>query len=353
MKDRWNTLHFSFIVSLFLMISVYAGAQEQTRLPANMASLGDSITAGCLASHRRQTSYMPMKDLYLIGRTIARNKYAENQSVDDRYLSWAAGLSSKWNLLHGLKRVKSHAYRLHYLNKAQGKKFVVRNFAVSGALALNVFMDELPRVFKWSKETLKQKGPDYVTFLVGANDVCADRLEDMTNSNVFKFAVSETLKKLLKANSKTQILVSSIPKIDKLLDVASDAPVLGFSTCKEMWKLTNTCGLLFQRDDENVRHAVEAKIAEFNEILVSVTDELRALYGDRIRYSESFYNAEFDPDQLAVDCFHPNDIGQNFLSELTWSEGWWEKEWQDYEDNRKLSSDEFEPSYELKEREVK
>ena len=70
-------------------------------------------------------------------------------------------------------------------------------------------------------------------------------------------------------------------------------------------------------------HSVVASENLDNQALIEVQQELNAKYRNRVRVTRNTMNEDFIPDELAIDCFHPNVTAQNRLAEISWQSTWW------------------------------
>jgi lysophospholipase L1-like esterase len=303
-----------------------------------MGALGDSMTAAAIANLRRQDAVWPWFQAYFAGQGLAFGGLFAAAGidramtvVDRRHLSWATGIDPQ-------DRVLSHGGRLDYLS---GGKIRLENFAISGAHAgpregdnTNMIEVQMPRLLEWSRENLGQAAPDYVVVLIGANDVCEHSVEEMTPVNVYQQRVSDAVDTLLERSPNTRILLSSLPNIETLRGVAKDARLMPpyFNKCEDLWKTAyKRCSTLTLETDPYQRARVAQRVTDFNGVLRDLAETRAAKYGDRIRYAPKTFDVVFDPNVLAVDCFHPNDIGQDMIAAATWESSWWADEWKQRE----------------------
>src|SRR5688572_5994076 len=145
---RWHLVVFVLLAALALACEGTGAATPEPTgtakkgLPASMGALGDSITAG----------YGSCFTLVACGRN-----------------SWSTG---------GGAAVDSHYRRIRDGNAAiRGN---AENYAVPGALARDL-ADQADRAVADKVQ--------YVTVLIGANDACADRVDDMTRTGTFRTQV--------------------------------------------------------------------------------------------------------------------------------------------------------------------
>lgn len=238
-------------------------------LPASMAALGDSVTAGfgsCLSL-----------------ATCTRN-------------SWSTG---------GGLRVESHYKRLLDANPAIRDK--ARNHATSGARAA-----ALPGQATAAAES----GAQYVTVLIGANDACRGRVDEMTPVAAFRADVDQALAVLRKSRARPRVLVASVPDLYRLWEIGhtDERAVRAWSRgiCPALLAdATSTAPADVRR-----RAAVRERITAYNAQLAAACRK----YGSRCRYDGgAVHRVRFTLDMVnSLDHFHPNLAGQNKLAEVTW-----------------------------------
>lgn len=278
MPRRW-TVAVTAVLAVFALaceggdgIDPPAGPPASPRpgLPGSMAALGDSITAGfgsCLSL-----------------ATCTRN-------------SWSTG--------DGL-RVESHYQRLLDANPAiRGK---ARNHAAGGARAT-----ALPGQ---ATAAVGAKA-EYVTVLIGANDACRRRVEEMTPVTAFRADVDEAFAVLKAARPQPRVLVASVPDLHRLWEIGH--------TNQRVVRAWNrgVCPALLANPtstaeaDVNRRAAVRDRVAAYNKQLAAAC---RA-YGSRCRYDGgAVHRVKFTLDLVnSLDYFHPNLAGQNKLAAVTWA----------------------------------
>jgi lysophospholipase L1-like esterase len=155
----------------------------------------------------------------------------------------------------------------------------------------------------------------YVTVLLGANDLCTSTPQDMTPAADFRAQTKQSLDTL--ANSPTaEIFVSSIPNVYWLWQIEHTNPVAQF-----VWRSAGICqSLLAVGRTEAERQLVRQRNGEFNAIL---GEECAALAKCRFD-GNAVFNYPFAPAQVSrLDYFHPSLAGQAALADVTWATGWW------------------------------
>lgn len=316
MKMQKST-HWTLALALGLSSSLNAQTDyPKASIPKTMAASGDSITAGALAGFKRSDAHNPLvifKFLYFIGKVgYTRSIYA----FESRARSWATGDSPK---------VRTHASRLNELNASSNSRLAAYNASVSGATSHDIKI-QIDSILSWSHKTLGQGAPDYVMLAIGANDACQNTNSEMTPVSTYANNVRNAIFRILEASDSSRVLVSGIPDLNHLRNVAEDSwlglpPV---STCKQMWALHKFCNNVLVEKDLSKRAEVTKRIFAYQDELEYIRQEANARFGkDRVRFAFDVHNYRFTDDEISIDCFHPNVHGQQALSDVTWKKTWW------------------------------
>ena len=273
---RWQVVGLAVLGALALACEGTGAAapsksgKPKPGLPASMASLGDSITAGfgsCAA-------------LLVCGRN-----------------SWATGTSTS---------VNSHYLRIRSANsKIDGN---AHNHAVPGATAADLAGQAAAAV---------RDKAEYVTILIGANDACASRVEWMTDPATFRRQIDAALAVLKKGLPKAHVLVVSIPDLYRLWQLGH-----GDAHAVRAWHLLGTCPSLFADPtstaaaDQARRRQVADRIDAYDRALAAACKA----YGRHCRTDHgAAHGVQFS---LALvnhlDYFHPDADGQRRLSAATY-----------------------------------
>lgn len=240
---------------------------ENVKRPYVVGALGDSITAGF--------------NMYRLG--------------DNRDLSWSVGLDQR-----GM--VESHAKRL---KQVLTQPIEVHNEAFIGATSTDIDR-ETTRLLRYK--------PDYVTFLVGANDLCNWSGNYTSELAAFQLKVSAAISRIVAANPKTRIVMLSIPNLLRVYE-------LGVAHgCQERWDSLGLCRPLFDRDKTPAeRSQFGDRLQEMNRII----DDIASQYPANISFKPELANYEFPWEFLSpIDCFHPSILGHNKIAELTFDPAW-------------------------------
>jgi lysophospholipase L1-like esterase len=272
---RWHLVVFALLAALALACEGAGNATGEPAgtpkkgVPASMAALGDSITAG----------YGSCFTLVACGRN-----------------SWSTG---------GSASVDSHYRRIRDDNPAiRGH---AENYAIPGAQAADLAGQAARAV---------EDKAQYVTVLIGANDACVDRVTDMTATRTFRRQVDAGLARLKKGLPKARVLVVSIPDLYRLWELGHDD-----ERAVRAWR-RGVCQSLLARPtstaaaDEQRRRQVEDRVDAYNRELAAACEK----YGRKCRWDGgSAHRVRFSLDLVnELDYFHPDAEGQNQLADVTY-----------------------------------
>lgn len=289
--NRTNVWVLAVLVLLCLALAApqaLAQGKAQQLKPKRLSSTGDSMTEAIDAE-------LP-----------AANHWA----------SWANGYYGFWEWLLGLTNVNSHNQRITKAFGSSGRANYME--ARSGADMFD---------FPAQAAQAVSRQANYVTVLMGHNDVCQDRFIDIPSDAVFEANFKkgmDTLKKFLPTGA--TVYVVGIVDIYRLWQVADDKRALGIVDCEVLWATTllkwYPCGtMLNPLIGEAGRQYTRSRNIAFNAILKKVTEEYQA-DDDNHHYvfTDAVFLYPFVESQVSdIDCFHPSAPGQKKLSEITWN----------------------------------
>jgi lysophospholipase L1-like esterase len=240
-------------------------------LPSSIAALGDSITQA----------------FDVVGDTITAHPA----------YSWSTGT---------IPAVKSQYQRILAANPAiAGHSF---NFARTGAEASGLAAQAAQAVAVQAQ---------YVTILIGANDLCTDSLAQMTPTTTFSAHVASALNVLERGlPSAAHIFVASIPNLGALWQSERSNP-----TAALVWNYAGVCLDLLGSSSTNAeRNAVLAREAAYNSALLADCARWANCRFD----SFSLFHYRFVASQVSsLDFYHPSVSGQAEIAFLTWAHSWW------------------------------
>ncbi len=240
--------------------------------PTSMAGLGDSITQAM-----------------------------DSDSFGDKpWHSWSYGNEKR-------DGIESHAERLDSLNKRD--PMVRHENAVSGAK-----MSDLAG----QAQSAANQGAQYVTILMGANDVCTSSPSNMTPTGTFESQFRAAVDILTTQAPDAKVFVVSIPDVYQLWDIYHTSGSAQF-----YWGFFNICqSLLDSGRSEAERQQVRTRNSQFNDILASVVAETSGAGFDWHWDNYAAWNFQFTRSHVStVDYFHPSNFGQAALADTTWAAG--------------------------------
>jgi lysophospholipase L1-like esterase len=270
-RQRWAT---TILLAAALVLLNGHGARSVTGdFPDSMAAIGDSIT---------QAAFM---DAAHIGRSNPGSSWSTGNDDGD-------GISSHY------ERVLARNANI------AGRNF---NHSVSGAK-----MRDAPA----QAAAAVQQGAEYVTVLMGGNDVCASSKGTMTSASAYEDAFRKAMVTLTTGLPTARIYVVSVPDVYQLWSVLK-GNLLAVLT----WDTLKICqSMLARSNTEADRQFVRTRNIDYNGVLRRVCAEyLQCRYDDDRVFNYRFTAA----DVSMVDYFHPSAAGQRNLAEITWGAGYW------------------------------
>jgi lysophospholipase L1-like esterase len=263
------------LLGLALVLSAVLPAHSQAvAFPRSMAATGDSITRAF------NTGWLP---------------YTDNPAA-----SWSTGTDT---------RVTSHYARLRALSDRTIRTY---NNARSGAK-----MADLNRQMTLAVS----QGADYVTVLMGANDVCTNSESTMTSVQTFTAQFRTAMDAVTTGAPKVRVYVVSIPDIHHVWEILHDnwyarTAWWTFGICQSM--LANPSSTATA--DVQRRARVRARNIALNQALESVCAAYRQCLFD----DYAGFTTQFSPRDVSTrDYFHPSIAGQAKAAAVTWAAGYW------------------------------
>jgi lysophospholipase L1-like esterase len=158
----------------------------------------------------------------------------------------------------------------------------------------------------------------YVTVLMGANDICTSSAATMTATSTFASEFRAALRDFTAADPGAHVFVSSIPNLYQLWSTLH-SNVLARLT----WSAFDICpSMLGAGRSEAQRQQVKAQEAEDNAALAIVCTTTFAATCRWDNYAT--YNVDFPARWVStVDYFHLNAAGERALAATTWAAGYW------------------------------
>ncbi|HEV7811242.1 MAG TPA: SGNH/GDSL hydrolase family protein [Candidatus Limnocylindrales bacterium] len=261
-------------VAAIAVVLLGGSSATAASVPNSMASVGDSITRA-----------------YNTGSAFADNPAG----------SWSTGTSST---------VVSHYTRLLALNPAiSGHAF---NDAKSGALMVDL---------AGQLATAASQHVDYVTILMGGNDVCQPSEAAMTPVATFEGQFSSALASFTAASPATSVYVVSLPNVRNLWSALK-----GNALARFVWALGSVCPSMLARplsttqSDEDRRARVLQREIDYNAALARICAQYVQCRFD----GNAVFGITFTASDVSTrDYFHPSLAGQKKLAAVSWTAGSW------------------------------
>jgi lysophospholipase L1-like esterase len=260
---------FSVLVVVILIFTSTAPTSAAVLVPNSMAALGDSITQAY-----NSRSFLASSPTY----------------------SWSTGSVSTVNSMYSHFLIKNPAI--------SGKNY---NYSVVGAkmAGLSTQASKVPSTI------------EYVTILMGANDVCTSSDSNMTGVTLFRSQFQTAMATLTKRAPNARIYVVSIPNIYNLWDVLKSN-----SSARLRWSLYGICQSMLKNPTSSQAADVarREKVKMHNEALNGVLKEVCASYSAKCTFdNNAAYNTVFVPSDVStLDYFHPSVAGQAKLANAAW-----------------------------------
>ena len=260
--------------ALLLGLFPAAAAAEAPALPASMAAVGDSISQAAST-----------------GGSLGAD-YPQN--------AWSTGTNTT---------VNSHYLRLVALNPAIGG--AAYNLSVSGAR-----MTDLASQMQQAAAVR----PDYMTVLIGGNDICTDTEAEMTSVTDFRAQFEAAMAALRAGSPDTHVYVVSIPRVLGLWELFRNDWWARF-----VWSAGDICQSLLanptstQAADVQRRARVAERNVDYNQALFELCSADPLCLWD----GWAAYDTAFARSDVSADYFHPSIAGQAKLAAVSWTAGYW------------------------------
>ncbi len=279
-----------------------------------MVGLGDSISAGAFADTSTQKLFPLPIALPIPNVDSLLDQFGFRSDFESkRAFSWVSGVM-----------INSHYRHMNdYYLKTYGKKIVSLNFAESSAQSHRV-LDQVDEINTAMKLGLFNSLP-YITLLIGPNDLCASVPMETFRRNIH--LIFEKIASIRPPDGQSiHILVSSIPRIPTL----GEARILDYRTaagyrCRAIrTNPLSRCRKMTEWKTEEERRHLDDLVNQANEILRSETLEAAQLFPSlKPHFSSILSEQKLEPADLAMDCFHPSQSGQEKIAESLWNEQPW------------------------------
>lgn len=255
---RKPTMFAAAIVALALIVTPFASALSgDTSYPKTMASVGDSLSD--------------------------RSNDAEN---------WTTGSLTSVNSIH------------MRLESASGTDIVAIKKAKGGA-------DSSALVSQMNAAVAAKA--DFVTVLMGGNDICAPTTAGMTPVETFQSRYGQALK--IANDAGVKVVAVSVPNLNHLLALGKQS-----TSARLVWNAANICqsALANPLSNDAADVARRALVQQYNEAYNAAIATECAKYAGCAYDNGALYNLKFELSDLYIDYFHPNAKGQAKLAAAVW-----------------------------------
>lgn len=270
-SSTWRHLSRLLVLLLVLLLGGHARPLHATiDYPDSMASTGDSITRAYNTGPLRFT--------------------------DAPANSWSTGTSSSVNSMY--LRILAQNPNI------SGKNY---NDAVTGAK-----MDDLAN----QVAAVNTRQVEYVTILMGANDVCTSSESTMTSVTDFRAQFQTAMDSMASGSPNARVYVVSIPNIYQLWEILKDK-----RAARTTWSKWDICQSMLanplstREADVDRRERVRQRNIDFNTQLAQVC---AAFANCRFDNNAVFNTAFVETDVSDRDYFHPSLAGQAKLALVAW-----------------------------------
>jgi lysophospholipase L1-like esterase len=235
-----------------------------------------------------------------LGDSITRGFNASGWYVDSPSRSWSTGTDSG---------VNSHYLRILAKNPAiSGRNY---NDGKTGARMIDL---------NAQATTAGNRGVQYVTILMGANDACTSSESTMTPVATYRAQLDAALATLKAKVPNAAVFIGSVPDIKRLWFIGKDSSAArsawsGYKICQSM--LANPTSTA--QVDVDRRNRVQQRVIDFNTQLAQAC----VAYGPNCTFdNNAIFNYQFVLSQVSGwDYFHPNATGQRVLADVSYRAG--------------------------------
>lgn len=292
-------------------------ALEGSDFPRAMAAFGDSMTEALLAGYSNEKG-LPAAELSRMLSVAALDEEDRLDAFRKLYahvdLSWATGLGET-------DLVKSHSERIRdYQSDLRSW-----NFSVSGAHSKDLLHQVHRALAAVDSEGMNL---DYILILVGANDLMANQVADMTPVDLFKLHVETALDFLLSEFPEANVLLLAPPPIFDVFEKSENILAVKAGryslTCGQMRRTIYGKKAILDPSNASEYEASKVRLEEYRQALREIAEELKVFYPRAsIKTPEIPASKQRIEKILSVDCFHPSEWGQAELAHSTWRLGFW------------------------------
>lgn len=158
---------------------------------------------------------------------------------------------------------------------------------------------------------------EYVTILIGANDVCTSSESTMTSVTTFRSQFQAGMNTLVTRNPNVRVYVLSIPNVYQLWSVLK-----GNSSARLAWSLYRICQSMLAKPTSTLQADVDrrARVRQRNIDFNTQLAQICAQYAQCRFDGSAVFNTSFVASDISTrDYFHPSLAGQAKLAGTAWA----------------------------------
>ncbi len=270
MKIRIAVVLSAGVLGALILASSAFADPAKTGYPNSMASTGDSITRAF------ETGFFPF--------------------TDNPANSWSTGTSSTVN--------------------SQYRRILAANGAISGKNFNDAKTGGKMTDLNGQVTTAVSQGVEYITILMGANDVCTSSESTMTSVATFTSQFQTAMNTISTGLPNARVSITSIPNIYQLWNVLHTN-----GSARFVWGLYGICQSMLANAsstaqvDVDRRARVSQRNIDFNTQLAQVCAQYIHCHFD----NNAAFNVSFPANDVStIDYFHPNVAGQTLLASVSY-----------------------------------
>jgi lysophospholipase L1-like esterase len=313
-----------FSLYLFVYISCIginvAAEPNSVPIPKAMAALGDSLTEAMLSDFSLEDHPNPWQILHII--TLANSAPAEGSDRISSFRKFYASPNHSWATGEDESDIiASHFERLKVVNP----QLKVSNYAVSGSESCEI-KNQIDRLLEDEQKSGIRF--DYITMLVGANDLRRENVEDMTSPVNYVGEIENNVRRLLDAEPDRRIFLVGLPDIFTVFE--KSAKLVGYHVplytwnCSELRELIYGPLAIFRPQNPEAYEASKNVFRLYQKGVEALVVRLQDEYPlALIKTAQNYDSPRAIKKSLSIDCFHPSFWGQAQLAEVTWKKSFW------------------------------
>jgi lysophospholipase L1-like esterase len=199
---------------------------------------------------------------------------------------------------------------------SQYQRVLAANPAISGHEFNDAHTGAVMADLDGQVKTAAGQGVQYLTILMGANDVCTKTIASMTPTATYKAEFTTALTDFTTQDPTALVFLASIPNVFQLWALLHTNP-----KAEKRWSFFGICQSMLNPNNTDAQRAqVLAQVQADNAALKAVCAQFTACHFD----GNAVFNFKLKTaDVSTVDFFHPSFTGQNQLAAVTWGASYW------------------------------